>query len=446
MIEFRVEWREAPGVRDALLARTWCLLTIEVDGQIVTRASDNREPGARNGIYGPAFPLCRWVVENWWFLHHEASPFERRYGSIDLARNPRHRAWVQRHSLLAVGEGGALPDLVLFRDGDAVAANWLQDGADAVHPFLRFANEGRARLALDDTTHGLTDFVDRVLARLDGLEAPEIDEVREDWAAISGAAPDEREICGWSARLGLDPYDPDELTDEREALLRTAVSTVECDIRNDLLDVATVDELPGDLGWIESAHHTARGAGRGETRGGPPPSRSGLEQPSAHDTGYACAEALRQHLSAAPDETIAEMRQVMHDLGWAHSPVLTAPTTPASPLDAVVEHSDSGAPVVVAATAADVPQERFRLARSLFLHHFTDTPARRLVTAAHTWDQRASRAFAAEFLAPAAALRAQVGGAISVREADDLAREYQVHPAVIQHQIQNHHLGQLAGA
>ena len=445
MIEFHAEWREAPGVRDALLARTWCLLTIEVDGKIVTRASDSREPTARNGVYGSAFPLCRWVVENWWFLHHEAYPFEQPYGSIDLARNPGDRAWVQRHSLLAAGEGGPLSDLTLFRDGEAVVARWLKGGADVIHPFLRFTNEGHTRLSLEDATRGLTDFVDRVLARLDGLEAQEIDEVREDWTAISGAAQDEREVCGWSARLGLDPYDPDELTDEREALLRSSLSTMERDIRNDLLDVATVDALPVDLSWIESAHRTARGAGRSKPRGGEPPSGSGPTQPFAHQTGYACAQALRRHLSAVPHETIPEMRQVMQDLGWAQSPVLVVNTTPASPLDAVVEHSDSGAPVVVAAAAADVRQERFRLARSLFLHHFTAAPAKRLVTDAHTWDQRASRAFAAELLAPAAALRAQVGGAISVREADDLARHYQVSRHVIRHQIQNHRLGHLAG-
>ena len=106
MIEFRIEWQEAAGVRDRVLARTWCRLAIEADGQVVTRAIDSRARSVRDGVYGLAFPLCCWIVENWWFLQHEAYRFRRPCGSRDLARNNHDRAWVRRHSLLAAREGG----------------------------------------------------------------------------------------------------------------------------------------------------------------------------------------------------------------------------------------------------------------------------------------------------------------------------------------------------
>ena len=32
MIRFRMEWQDAPGVRDTVLARTWCRLVIEAGG------------------------------------------------------------------------------------------------------------------------------------------------------------------------------------------------------------------------------------------------------------------------------------------------------------------------------------------------------------------------------------------------------------------------------
>ena len=36
MIRFRVEWQDAPGVKDMVLARTWCRLTIEADGRLAS--------------------------------------------------------------------------------------------------------------------------------------------------------------------------------------------------------------------------------------------------------------------------------------------------------------------------------------------------------------------------------------------------------------------------
>ena len=48
-------------------------------------------------------------------------------------------------------------------------------------------------MAVEAAAHGLTRFVDCVLQRVDDLEAAEIDAFRRDWAAISGATPDERE-------------------------------------------------------------------------------------------------------------------------------------------------------------------------------------------------------------------------------------------------------------
>ena len=75
MIRFRMEWREAPGVTDAVLARTWCRLVIEAGGRLVTEVVHGTSASLRGGVYGSAFPLCQWLVENWWFLLNEASRF-----------------------------------------------------------------------------------------------------------------------------------------------------------------------------------------------------------------------------------------------------------------------------------------------------------------------------------------------------------------------------------
>ena len=209
MIEFRVEWQDAPGVRDPVLARTWCRLTMDMDGQVVSRAIDYRSQSLRDGIYGSALPLCSWMVENWWCPPaRSVSVSIRPWRSHDLVVNVDHRAWVQRHSLRAVGEGGILPDLMLFRDGDGVVVRWFADKADAAHPYLRFVGDGQASMPFEEVAQGLTDFVVRVLDRIEGMGAPEVEALRRDWAAITTAPPDERELCIWSARVGLGSLRP----------------------------------------------------------------------------------------------------------------------------------------------------------------------------------------------------------------------------------------------
>ena len=449
MIEFRVEWQDAPGVRDPVLARTWCRLTMDVGGHVVTRAIDHRYQILRDGIYGSALPLCRWIVENWWCLQYEAYRFHRLSRLHDLACNVDHRLWVQRHSLRAVGEGGVLPNLMLFRDGDAIVVRWLPDEPDVTHPFLRFVGKGEARLAADEVMHGLTGFVLRVLERVEEMDAPEVEALSRDWAAITTATPDERELCVWSARLGLDPYDPDELTDRREELLKASMSSLEGELKlkGDLLDAATADALPADVRWIDAAHERALGS-RPSARNGREVERPSPRQ-TAHETGYECARRLRRNLFGANGGPVADMRAIMQDLGWAEKPLLITDSKPASPFDAMLDRSDGGAPVVVAYQGGDIKPDRFRLARSLFFHHFATAAtaqARRLVTSAHTWDQQASRAFAAEFLAPADALAEHVAGPVSFSDVDKLGDEFRVNSLVIEHQIDNHHLGFVADA
>ena len=224
MIRFRMEWQDAPGVRDTVLARTWCRLVIEAGGRLVTEAVHDASDSLRGGIYGSAFPLARWIAENWWFLLNESYRFPARYASRDLGRTLPGRSWVQRHSLLAAREGGALPDLTLHRDEEKVVARWAPDGAASVPPPLRFTGEGEIHLDVADAERGLAEAVQAVMDRLEGFEEPEVRAFRQDWAAISGATEQERRLCEWSARLGIDPIDPEDLTDELAETLPGLVS------------------------------------------------------------------------------------------------------------------------------------------------------------------------------------------------------------------------------
>ena len=283
MIRFRVEWQDAPGVKDAVLARTWCRLAIEAHGRLVTEVLDNRSRSLRGGIYGSVFPLSQWIVENWWFLLNESYRFPAAYGSRDLARTPGDRAWIQRHSMLAARQGGALPDLTIYRDEESVVARWIPDRGDSTHPFLRFTGSGEVQMDPNEVKRELAELVDQVMDRLEGVEDTEVGLLREEWAGISASTEEDREICEWSARLGLDPHDPDEFTDDHAETIAALISPLEDSVRNDLLDAEQFESLQCDLEWLNQARSLAADAGGSSESS---PTLSKVEGSTAHELGY----------------------------------------------------------------------------------------------------------------------------------------------------------------
>ncbi len=322
--------------------------------------------------------------------------------------------------------------------------------------------------------------------RLDGVDVPEVAALREDWAAIEGATEQERRLCEWSARLGLDPYDEEELTDDMEKTLRESVAALDASLRHDFLDAAQPQTLPRDLDWLHQAEALAADAGAGRSR---KEVSCNNGSPTAHGFGYECATALRRSL--LPEnvhDPIDDLDELLVRLGWARCPSRTLDIEAESPLEAALVQSSEGAPVAIVGDAGP-DANRFRIARSAFLHHFApsgpfangrgkwqtapaslrpvqdgDVPPpqrdvrlfpatglirkrytsgrthRRLVTEAHTWEQRASRAFAAEFLAPAAGLARHLGRKASPLQTDELAHRYRVSSEAIRRQIENHRL------
>lgn len=449
MIDFEIDWRDAPGVRDPVLARTWCALTIRIDDQVVTRLSDKRTNGWRDAIHGSVFPMCAWIVDNLWFLLYEPYRWAIPYGSRDLARIPADRPWVQRHSLLAAREGGALPDLTFCRDGDAVLARWLRDGGDATHPFIRFVREGHARLDPDALHMGLAQFVSTVLARVADMDEPEVAQLRDDWRDVQSLAHGDKKLCIWSARLGINAHYDDELSDADARRLESVMAQLDPQLGDDLLDAATIETIRKDLDWLQGAHGLAKEARRSAPGHLLTSSndatldqgrRDQRNSTAAFSVGYAHAQALRAQASE-PLGTLSDLPAFVRDFGWADTPAVPTRTQPASPLHALIDYGRGDVPFIAYHSTPTQTGQRFLLARSLFIQACSSQPQRRLVTDSHTWNQRASRAFAAELLAPAESLRQRIGGdRVTPRQMESLAHEFDVDLELIERQIDNHAL------
>ena len=140
----------------------------------------------------------------------------------------------------------------------------------------------------------------------------------------------------------------------------------------------------------------------------------------------------------------ADLAEFVRRLGWADEPVFFTKAVPSSSLHAVVDYGVGDVPVLAAHSSPSQTSERFLLARSLCLQARSPGSERRLVTSSHTWDQRASRAFAAELLAPADALRQRIRDqAVSTREVAQYADEFLVSPTLVERQLENHALAQV---
>lgn len=440
-MRFDYEWQEASGVRDNVLAATWARLSLSVGDRCASEAVDLRSDSRRTGIYGSVFPLVEWLVEHWWHLLHEPSP--RSPVPSGRAASQMMRGWVQRHNLLAARDGGALPDLSIVRDGDDILVQWEADPASQSPDRVRFVGRDALRVEVDDFERSVATFVEAVLARLEERlrDNEDAERVVEAWTAIRTADSAERQLCQSLAVMGVDPYDPDEATETLIEVVERAIRDLPDELRTDLLEGSDPGSIIADLKWIELGRAGLRHA----VDGAEFPTVDSVTAPSAHETGYLAARRVRSDLLSLPaDEPLPDLDSALVDrLGWADGCTRTAKGE--THLNGLVGLDNAiAAPLLVIPEPRSPSAERFRLARAAFFPVTGNLgTGARLLTSSVTSLQRAARAFAAELLAPAAALARRVSGRLNDHDIEKLATEFMVSPQLIWHQVENHGLGYL---
>ena len=114
-------------------------------------------------------------------------------------------------------------------------------------------------------------------------------------------------------------------------------------------------------------------------------------------SGYRLAGVVRQSLNPGPISSVSKAsRALVHrEMKFEESNHLDPRA-----LRAAVGWKGRNKPVVVGPLPAREEDRRFLEARGMYHAVFACHSGPRLITTAHTWDQQASRAFAAELLAP----------------------------------------------
>lgn len=286
---------------------------------------------------------------------------------------------------------------------------------------------------------GCADFIEKVTRRLDarGIRSTFL---QDEWTAIQNADDDESKFCSMSAQLGWDPYDLDEsqqnqiftiaerlggLSGEAFPIINASAPLKDCATILDAIDAAKPNEL--NLPPLQKL------------------GKPGTADRRPWEDGYDLAEAARFEfgLNGQPisdTESLASaLSQDLETLERATAPV--EPLSRLSLVEGVVTRGSSGCDSFGLKAKGDAGR-RFLFCRMLAEAITSQGDA--LVTKANTERQRRNRAFAAEFLAPSASLRARIDHpVVDDEQVDELAEEFGVSARLILHQIENHQIAEL---
>jgi hypothetical protein len=423
------EWEDPLAAKGAELRATWARLSISIDSCPLTRVFDLSAKSMRKAVYLPLYPLAEWLVERWWPLWTEPSL------SSSLAR----AGYDRRHSLVHAREGYALPPIKIEPVGSIVRVSWHPEVL--LFNKLEFTGQGEAWIETSRIKDTFSSFIEAIVTRLEDNDIIG-SRLQEEWAAIRATDAEEKAFCECAGALGLDPYD---LDDSQKEIIERAGNLLPQEIvteffssaRSGIVDFGKdVEEVKEAIGKVERNMLDLT------------PLKSLVDAFRSHEDssgtpweqGYSFAHELRAHLGldGKPLKTIEFVGDVLgvgkNDLHKA----LGEFSSSSIPFAALVGINAKRSPAFILRPARPAAT-LFHFCRALFEYLYTPMPQNSLITDSNTEKQKRNRAFAAEFLAPASALRDRIKTPIVTWEqAEELADEFGVSVYVIDHQLKNH--------
>ena len=421
-VRFESRWLDSKPTGDIADA-TFAELSITVGTATVTSVLETTPQGRRtryrDHVVVPLLSVAEWLVSNWWHLWYEVA--DTRYPRPDFET---------RHDLAHAGEGFLLPRLTMFPNADRIHLQW--SNWKPRHARTEFIGEGQAVVGRQELESEFRALIEAVLTRLRGIpRGTEVCEfLNSDWEAINSLAEDEVEFVQAAALLGIDPFDV-------QGSVADAVvefwETSQPSIRQEVLASADEESLSSVGKWLqdslvrlEQSDHgtdwaTVREAACAEPSGTP------------WARGSALADRVRCHLGTGEGK-----------FEFDASGSLALPNLPLQPpckrIQGLVA---SNAPTCVLAPSSRETSKRFLLARALGDYVGRSEAGPGILSSIATDRQAQSRAFAAQFLAPADSIRARLeDGHHEEGTIDEIGFEFGVSSEVIRRQIDNH---QLAG-
>jgi hypothetical protein len=402
---------------DASLGR----FQVTVDGKSVT--SYRTEKGDTDSyLHVPLYHLTEWVALNWWAFLHEPRKLETEEAERDFR---------SRHWLGMARNGFALPDVFFSPSGETIEI--------AARPtFLRFAQlsflEGViASVPVDNVRSAFTDFIDQVLTHL--TEKGIRNSVAHNaWQMVKQTSADEEAYCRLIGSLGASPYIEHP---EIDAELEEIADKISVSMLTDLCQATNVGNFNRCAEFTEGISQALAKATSAQIDDLLEVPKPADKTARAYEWGYRATDAARAALGIADDDpsganAFFELLNLDPTIG------IQSETANSSLISGAVDREDGS--MRLSLSGADQPHRKFAAARASFLAWSPDRSSSRLVTTARTRDQRASRAFAAELLAPSKFLKKLLGDRTDVSPftLDKIAGGIGIAPTVVHYQARNH--------
>ncbi len=453
-IKFEFDWISSNGVAGPELSATWAALYIHVGESTITRVLDQRSKTIRDMVFVPLYPLAEWLVSNWWFLLYE---FENPVKEND-------RAFDRRHSLRFGREGYGYPDLQIVSSGHLVRLVWNRDQPSWFRH--ECVEQGWTLIDRESWYASCADLIDCVIARLHEFDIHDT-LLEQDWSAVQQADEEEFEFCKTAAGLGLDPYAMED--DSLKSVLRLGET-----LKGVALEEAAAALSPEDIDTgITDVQHAVENAKRnhlGLERLAPVVYRASdfrmvifAGQSGSETVVVDAREASLWKTSNPWREGCALAREFREALELDNDPLPTwcaiahALGEPVEQLELATRPVSFGSAILMEGVITRNRDENIGFAlsgerdesrRFLFCRALADIltspDTDTVLTRARSWRQQLGRAFAAEFLAPAPAIRKRISTDVILEDdIGPLAREFGVSPFVIRHQIDNHEIARV---
>lgn len=436
------EWLDAPSASISSHARTWSRLVIRVDDRALTRVSSERTGSTRDGVYLPLMPLAEWVAANWWFLFAETAPAGLRWRSPRL--ESASTAWFRRHNLLAAREGYPLPDLTIAReDDDLVGLSMRADERVYANAPVRFIESREALVDLGEFRAALSSLIDAVAERLDGCTDADALALVELWKERKGVSRDERLVAMRAAALGRNADDPSSVSDQELAALGALGVGLPESLVGDVLELREDTAISSTrLDAVRGARASLAAVPRGSALRDARAQLGAIDQDGlAYRAGWSLAREFRERVLGADGVLVASALDAAID--DRQLIVVTPGLVDGGGVLGWVEADAEGTSRCVVQPMTSRPGSRFLRARGLGMALLGRRE--RLVTDAGSRPQRVARAFATELLAPVDVIRQRLrGDIVSDEVVGEIATELAVSRKVVQHQIENHGLAQIA--
>jgi hypothetical protein len=418
-VEFAVRWpprKDIPATDRPLLDNSLGRLAIKIGEDIATRfRTDHNAQG--DELLIPTYGLAEWIAENWWPLLYEPPKRE------NYQDDPDYRA---RHWLGAARDGFALPDLWFCPGGDKMQI--VGEAAQLRFARLSFLVEiADAAAPIPVVRAALRNFIERVLTRLDEL-GQRATALHQLWRAIRETGPEAERYCELIGALGLSPYDDHP---EMGAVLDQLSDRLDSALVQDLCNTADSATFPALAQLTRGIAETLDAAAAPEARLGdllavPVPSD---DYPHAWQWGLAAVDRVRRQFKIAnADPEGGERFLTALELGQ----IAPQGRRQTEQIDGGLRRRDDRLRLAVFDEPA--PQQRFTTTRAAFLGWLHGGDGAHLVTSALTRDQQASRAFAAEMLAPIAYIRTRATNRVlSDYRVDEIAQALNAPAGAIRH-------------